>query len=139
MIEWENDWINEKYMETWDRIAFRDEMKKRTKRFAVQCVKFYQGLPNNQEAWVIGKQFLRSATSIAANYRAACRARSGSEFFSKLCIVVEENDETLFWLEMLEETGIVDKETIRPIYVECEEILKIMVTSRKNSDPKKNK
>ena len=76
-----------KIYETWDRIAFRDEMKKRTKRFAVQCVKFYQGLPNNQETWVIGKQFLRSATSIAANYRAACRARFGSEFLVNFALL----------------------------------------------------
>ncbi|MBR5642800.1 MAG: four helix bundle protein [Salinivirgaceae bacterium] len=124
-------------MEQYDKIAFREELKNRTKRFAVQCVKFYQSLPNSGESWVIGKQFIRSATSIAANYRAACRARSGNEFFSKICIVVEETDETMFWLEMLDETGIVATEKISPIYDECEEILKIMVTTRKNSDPKK--
>jgi four helix bundle protein len=81
-----------------------DEIRKlqdRTKRFAVQVIRFFSGLPKTEAARTIGRQLLRSGTSVAANYRAACRARSSADFISKISIVVEEADETLFWLELL--------------------------------------
>jgi four helix bundle protein len=86
-----------------------EELKARTKRFAIRIVRLSQSLPKTNEARVIGNQVLRSGTSIAANYRATCRARSRAEFLAKLGIVVEEADETVFWLELLEETGILAK------------------------------
>ena len=115
---------------------YRDELKQRTKSFALRVIKLFQSLPEASEAQIIGKQMLRSSTSIAANYRAACRARSNAEFHSKLCIVVEEADETMFWLELLWEAGIVKHELLKYLYQENEEILKIMVVSRKNSEKK---
>ncbi|MBR5643233.1 MAG: four helix bundle protein [Salinivirgaceae bacterium] len=126
-------------MEYMDKYEFREGLKNRTKQFALACIKFYQSLPSTGENRIIGNQFLRSATSVAANYRAACRARSGNEFYSKICIVVEEADETLFWLEMLTESGIVTNDNVSSIYQENEEIVKIMATIKKNSKPESNK
>ena len=77
------------------------EMKRRTKEFAKEIIRLCRKLPNNREGRLIGDQIFRSGTSIAANYRAACRARSKAEFISKLAIVEEEADETLFWLEII--------------------------------------
>ena len=75
---------------------FRDKMQKRTKAFVLRVIKLCQSLPKSNEANVIGKQLLRSATSVGANYRASCRARSPKEFYSKICIVIEEADESMF-------------------------------------------
>ncbi|WP_044117926.1 four helix bundle protein [Alkaliflexus imshenetskii] len=85
---------------------YNKKYEERTKLFAIEIVKFYSGLSKSTETQVIGKQLLRSGTSVAANFRAACRARSTREYFSKLCIVVEECDETLFWLELLSECAL---------------------------------
>jgi four helix bundle protein len=108
-------------------------LKQRTKQFAVKIILFYKSLKKDEEIYIIGKQMIRSATSTAANYRAACRARSDAEFFSKISIVVEEADETLFWLELLQEINIMvplelNKESL--------EIVKIMNTIRHNSKKK---
>lgn len=84
-----------------------EAFKKRTKRLSLRIIKLFQALPKTDEARIIGKQMIRSATSVAANYRAACRSRSDAKFFSKISIVVEEADETLLWLEILEESKIV--------------------------------
>jgi len=116
--------------------TYRDGLKKRTKLFALRVIKLYQSLSTATVDQVIGKQILRSGTSLASNYRAACRARSNAEFHSKVCIVVEEADETMFWLELLWEAGIVKQELLQDLYQENEEILKIMVVSRKNSEKK---
>lgn len=114
-------------------IEFKEEMKSRLKLFALRIIKLYQSLPHSGEAQIIGKQLLRSATSVAANYRAACRARSGNEFFSKMSIVVEEADETLFWLELIAEAHIFPATKLEDIMKESEEILKIVATARKNA------
>ncbi len=82
-------------------------LKARTKSFAVSVIKIVQALPNKPEGWIIGKQVLWSATSVAANYRAACRARSKQEFVAKIGVVSEEADETVLWLELLIEAGLV--------------------------------
>ena len=119
-----------------ETFKFRDELKQRTKMFALRVIKVYQSLPKTTEAQIIGKQLLRSATSIAANYRAACRARSQAEYFSKISIVIEEADETMFWLELLRESNIFKQELLQSLYDENEEILKIVVVSRKNSQKK---
>jgi four helix bundle protein len=81
------------------------ELKNRTKQFAIRIVKLFRSLPRTEEGRIIGKQMLRSGTSVAANYRAVCRARSKAEFIAK--IVVEEADETVLWLELLVDTDIV--------------------------------
>ena len=101
----------------------------RTKKFAVTIVRAFTALPKTDEARVVGRQFLRSGTSIAANYRAACRGRSKAEFISKLGVVVEEADETLFWLELLVEAQVVDAARITPLREECSELLKIFSSS----------
>ena len=88
-------------------------------------------LPRTDEAKILGKQLLRAATSVAANYRAANRSRSKQEFYAKLCIVVEECDESLFWLELLTESGITTREKSDAISKEAEELLRIFSASRK--------
>lgn len=89
-----------------------EAFKRRTKLLSLRIIKLFQALPKTDEARIIGKQLLRAATSVAANYRAACRSRSEAEFFSKISIVVEEADETLFWLEILNEAKIVTTEKL---------------------------
>jgi four helix bundle protein len=118
------------------KVEFIESLKRRTRGFALAVIKLVSSLPNSKESLVITKQLLRSATSVGANYRAATRARSQGEFFSKISIVVEEADECLYWLELLEESEIVQKEKIVPLYAECEEILKIVSTARKTISTK---
>lgn len=82
------------------------ELQHRTKKLALEIIKLAKQLPNNRVGWTFSDQIIRSATSVAANYRAVCRARSDKEFIAKMGIVIEEADETLFWLEMIDESGI---------------------------------
>ena len=112
--------------------GYNKKHQDRTKLFAIKIVKIYSGLSKSTETQVIGKQLLRSGTSVAANFRAACRARSTKEHFSKLCIVVEECDETLFWLELLSEFTLpVNNQTIGILLKETEELLKVFSTTPK--------
>ena len=90
----------------------KEEMKRRTKGFALRVIRLTEALPKTQTAQVIGRQLLRSATSVAANYRAACRAKSTADFISKMGTVEEEADESLFWMELLVEAGIVRRERL---------------------------
>lgn len=117
------------FMDTIEKIEL---LKFRTKQMSLRVIRLYQSLPANGEAQVIGRQLLRSATSVAANYRAVSRARSDGERFSKISIVVEEADETLFWLELLTDAGIVSFAKLSELHKECEEILKIVSYTRKN-------
>ena len=119
-----------------EMFKYRDELRQRTKLFALRVIKLYQSMPKTTEAQIIGKQLLRSATSVGANYRAACRARSSAEFYSKISIVIEETDESMFWIEILWEANIIKQELLQNLYNEGEEILKIMVVSRQNSAKK---
>ncbi len=105
------------------------QLQDRAKKFAVRVIKTFVRLPKDDATRIIGWQFLRSGTSSAANYRAACRARSAADFISKISIVAEETDETLFWFELLVEAGLVDIERIQPLRKECEELLKIFSAS----------
>ena len=123
-------------MAVMEEFKYREELKQRTKLFTLRVIKLYQSLPKTTEAQIIGKQLFRAATSVGANYRAACRARSNAEFHSKISIVIEEADETMFWLELLWEAGIIKQELLQNLYNENEELLKIMVVSRKNSEKK---
>ena len=86
---------------------FAEQLRKRTKAFALRIMKMTESLPNNTQGWVLGKQILRSGTSVGANYRAATRAKSRADFIAKLGIVVEEADETQYWLELLADSGLV--------------------------------
>ncbi|MEM9417053.1 MAG: four helix bundle protein [Bacteroidota bacterium] len=110
-----------------------EELKKRTKNLALRVIKLFKALPNTAEAQLIGKQLLRSSTSLAANYRAACVSRSRKEFLAKLSIVVEEADESLFWLEILGEAAILPQEKLRLIANELQELLFIFSASRKTA------
>ena len=114
------------------------QMKTRTKEFAKQIIKLCRDLPNNREGRLIGNQIFRSGTSVAANYRAACRARSIADFISKLAIVEEEADETLFWLELIKEMKILDNDFIDSLMKENDEIIAIIVSSIKTSRKRKD-
>ena len=109
------------------------QMKDRTKEFAKEIIKLCRKLPKDREGNLIGNQIFRSGTSVAANYRSACRARSKAEFISKLAIVEEEADETLFWLEIIKEMEILDKQSIDRLMKENDEIIAIVVTSIKTA------
>ena len=104
-------------------------MKPRTKRFALRVIRLVRSLPNDDVARVIGKQLLRSGTSLGANYRAACRARSPAEFCSKMGIVEEEADESAFWMELLIEGEIVKEKLLEDLLAEANELVAIVVTS----------
>ena len=110
---------------------FRIAMQQRTKQFALRVIKLFQELPKTDDAKIIGKQLFRSATSIGANYRAACRARSSKEFYSKLSVVVEEADETMYWIELLMDANIIKASILAELLIENEEIVKIFVSARK--------
>ena len=114
------------------------EMKRRTKEFAKEIIRLCRKLPNNREGRLIGDQIFRSGTSVAANYRSACRARSKAEFISKLSIVEEEADETLFWLEVIKEMKIFQYEKLDAIMQENDEILAIVVVSLKTAKLRKS-
>ena len=107
------------------------QMKNRTKEFAKNIIQLCRELPNNREGRLIGDQMFRSGTSVAANYRAACRSRSRAEFISKLSIVEEEADETLFWLELIKEMNILNKPTVDSLMKESNELVAIIVSSIK--------
>jgi len=104
-------------------------MKNRTKEFAKKIIGLCRELPNNREGRLIGNQLFNSGTSVAANYRAACRGRSKAEFVAKLGIVLEEADETLFWLELIDEMSISGGSSVGFLMQECDEITAMMVTS----------
>lgn len=106
-----------------------EAMRARTKQFDIRVVNVFRSLPRAQDAQTLGKQLLRSGTSVAANYRAVCRARSKADFISKMGVVVEEADETVFWLELLMDTGVVKRERITGLLAEANELLAIFSAS----------
>ncbi len=116
----------------------KEEMKRRTKELAKRIISLCRNLPDNREGRLIGNQVFRSGTSLAVNYRAACRARSHADFVAKLGIVEEETDETLFWLEILEEKKIVKIEFLADLKKETNEIILIIVASLKTAKQKPN-
>lgn len=113
-------------MNTLDRAK---QLQDRKKKFAVRVIKAFARFPKDEAARIIGRQFLRSGTSLAANYRAACRTRSAADFISKVSVVAEEADETVFWLELLVETELVKTNLVQPLMNECNELLKIFSAS----------
>jgi len=115
----------------------KDELKKRTKAFALRIIKLVNALPNNQAGKVFGNQLLRAGTSVGANYRAACRAKSKADFIYKVNIVEEEVDESAFWLEIIAESGLMPKSKIESLLKEADELTAIFVSTNKTAKLKK--
>jgi TIGR02436 family protein len=116
----------------------QEQIKYRTKQIGLSVIKLIDELPNKPSAWAVAKQIVRSSTSIGANYRAACRAKSVPDFLNKLKIVEEETDETMYWLEILEESELIRIDRIFDIKKEVNEILSIIVASIKTTKNKIN-
>src|SRR5256886_15623598 len=108
-----------------------EELKVRTKQFALRVLKLVAALPKTIEGRAIASQLVRCGTSVAANYRAACRARSRTEFIAKLGIVLEEADETQLWLELIIDSKLLSAKRVQPLLDEAGELVAIFVTSRK--------
>jgi four helix bundle protein len=114
--------------------AGAEDLKPRTKKYALNVIRLYQVLPKTrEEARIIGRQFLRSGTSVAANYREASRARSRAEFISKIEICAQEADETQLWMELLGEGCGIDHELVSALWKESDELISIFVTMSKNT------
>ena len=110
-----------------------DDLKKRTKQFALRILKLVAALPKTIAGRTIGNQLARSGTSVAANYRAACRGRSKAEFIAKLGVVEEEADESALWLELIIEGDLLKRELVQPLWNEANELVAIMTSSRKSA------
>ncbi len=111
-----------------------ENLKARTKRYALDVIRLYKILPKNRdEVRIVGKQFIRSGTSVAANYREASRARSRPEFISKIEICAQEADETQLWMELLEEGCGFEHELVKAVWNESDELIAIFVTMSKNT------
>jgi four helix bundle protein len=106
-------------------------LKNRTKKIGLEVIKLVDELPSKPSAWAVAKQIIRSSTSIGANYRAACRAKSSADFIYKLKIVEEEADETQYWLEVLEESNLIQSNRIIQLKKEVNEVVSIVVASIK--------
>jgi four helix bundle protein len=115
----------------------KDEMKLRTKQYALRIIKLVEKLPKTKTSEVIGRQLLRSGTSVGANYRSACRAKSRADFISKMGIVEEEADESIYWMELLVETGLINLGEISDLLDEGNQIVAITISSIRTT--KKNK
>lgn len=115
------------------------QLQDRTKQFALRVLRLFQSLPHDPAAQILGRQLLRAATSVAANYRAACRSRSQAEFAAKLGTVVEEADETAFWLELLIESKIMPENKVSRLLQESTELLSIFSASRRTTRQHHNK
>ena len=109
------------------------DLKQRTKLFALRGIAFVEDLPRKRTAEIIGRQLLRSVTSAGANYRSACRARSTADFISKMTIVEEEIDESIYWLELLVEGRVVEYKPAEPLMKEGNELLAIAIASIKTA------
>jgi four helix bundle protein len=107
----------------------QQEMKARTKEYAKRTLKVCRSLPESTEAKLIGNQLLRAATSVGANYRSACRSRSKADFIAKLGIVLEEADESVYWLEIIQEMNILGTHTLKSLINEGEQLVAIFVAS----------
>jgi four helix bundle protein len=115
----------------------QEEMKMRTRKFALRVIHLVQALPRGPVADTIGRQVLRSGTSVGANYRSARRARSNAEFLSRLGVVEEEADETAYWLELMAESGVVKPARLAGLMDECDQIVAIVVATIKSARRRK--
>jgi four helix bundle protein len=120
-------------MDTYGALDKAEQLKRRTKLFALRVLKVSQALPKVEEAKVIGRQLLRSGKSVGANYRAVCRARTRKEFIAKIGVVIEEADETVFWFELLIEGGIVPPRRLDALPREANELLAIFCASQRTA------
>ncbi len=116
-----------------EKSEFVEKLKKRTKRLSLDIILLIDTLKKTEATKVISYQIIKSATSTAANYRAACIARPKKEFYSKISITTEEADETVFWLELLQESGLASNHNTIPLLEEANEILKVLSKARKNT------
>jgi four helix bundle protein len=107
-----------------------EDLKKRTKRFALRILKLVAALPNTVQGRAVGGQLVRAGTSVGSNYRAACRGRSRAEFIAKLGVVEEEADESAFWMELIIEGELLKQKVVEPLLMEANELTKIMARSR---------
>ena len=110
-----------------------EQLRDRTKAFALRIIRLYRSLPYKTDTQVLGKQLLRCGTSVAANYRAVCRARSKAEFVAKIGIVVEEADEAILWLELMTESGIVSMKKTEALLKEAHELTAIFAASQRTA------
>jgi four helix bundle protein len=110
----------------------KQDLRIRTRAFALRVIKLYAALPKTTEAQVLGKQLLRSGTSVGAHYREACRAKSNADFISKREGGLQELEETLYWLELLSDSNIFAEERLQPLCAEAEELIAMFVTMVKN-------
>jgi four helix bundle protein len=106
-----------------------EQLRERTKQFAIRVIRLFRALPDHTDAQIVGKQLLLCGTSVAANYRAVCRARSKAEFIARLGVVAEEADESVFWLEMIEETKMLNPKLVEEILKEARELAAIFSAS----------
>jgi four helix bundle protein len=113
----------------WEQFMSNENLKLRMKQFALAVIKFFETLPNNETCRILGRQLLRAGTSVGANYRAACRAKSTADFIGKMGTVEEEADESSYWLELLVEDGEVSAAKAAPLIKEANELLAITVAS----------
>jgi four helix bundle protein len=111
----------------------KSDLKERTKSFALKTIKVVETLPKGKTADILGRQLIGAGTSVGANYRAACRAKSTADFISKMGVVEEEADETIYWMELLVEGGIVQIDTVKTLMNEADELLAITVSSIKTA------
>jgi four helix bundle protein len=118
-------------------VQSRQDLRKRTKEFALRVIKLYAALPKTTEAQVIGKQILRSGTSVGAHYREACRAKSNADFVSKIEGGLQELDETLYWLELLAEAKIVKSSRLEDLKRETDELIAMFVSMAKGVKQKR--
>lgn len=107
-----------------------EQLRDRSKAFALRIIRLFRSLPNKPDAQVLGKQLLRCGTSVAANYRAVCRARSKAEFVARIGVVAEESDEAILWLELLTESRIVAPEKVEMLLAEARELTAIFTASQ---------
>ncbi len=114
----------------------KEDLQKRTKAFALNIIKLIDDLPKTTAGYTTGKQLVRSATSVAANYRSACRSRSNADFVSKITVVEEECDESLFWLEIISESGLLQSEIVSGLVKEANELTAIFTASGKTAKRK---
>jgi four helix bundle protein len=114
---------------TMEVVMDKEEMKLRTKQFALRVIRLVEALPRGKTADVLGRQLLRSGTSVGANYRAACRAKPTADFIAKMGLVEEETDESVYWMELLVEAGIVKTALLESLVKEGNEILAITIAS----------
>jgi four helix bundle protein len=116
-----------------------EELKERTKKFGLRVIKLYEETSKTRKGEILGNQLLRAATSVGANYRAACRSKSNADFIYKIQVVEEEADESAFWLEMISESNIIKRNRLDALLQEANELTAIFTSSSKTAKKRRNK